>query len=286
MLLDIAWEDFAILISPLREPFDRLPKKLATAHIRIFLRVFFSLAVLLVSLANASERGTQAPEGSTREVWVNTKSGVYHCPGTQSYGKTKAGIFMAQPEAQQKGYRPAYGKICDPPSTPSPSEGEAIQDSFGGQCGLERWPVKVLIDKDRELVSFRPVEAPVTALNDLEPHQTYPYDRRWNEELRVYRVRARLIDMGYETDSDLHLIIADLNQPDVTMIAEIPAPYCALGSGHEGDYKTARADALRIPLGSLVEIEGVGFFDKMHDQSGLAKNGFEIHPVLKIRVVK
>jgi len=193
---------------------------------------------------------------------------------------------MDQPEAQQRGYRPAYGKICNPPSTLSPSESDTIQDSFGGQCGLERWPVKVLIDKDHELVSFSPVEATVTALNDLKPHQTYPYDRRWNEELRVYRVGARLVDMSYEMDSDLHLIIADLNQPGVTMIAEIPAPYCALGSGHEGDYRTARADARLIPLGSLVEIEGVGFFDTMHNQRGIAKNGFEIHPVLEIRVVK
>jgi hypothetical protein len=270
----------------LREPIDRFSKKLATAQVRIFLKVLFSLALLLVFLANASGRARQALEEPTIKVWVNTKSGVYHCPGTQSYGKTKAGIFMEQPEALRKGYRPAYGKACDPASTRSPSESEAIQNPVGGRCGFERWPVKVLTDKDRELVDFRPVEAGVTALNDLKRHQTYPYDGRWNEELRVYRVRARLTDILYETDSDLHLIIADLNQPNVTMIAEIPAPYCALGSGHEGDYKAARADALRIPLGSLVEIEGVGFFDTMHDQRGLARNGFEIHPVLRIRAVK
>jgi hypothetical protein len=262
------------------------PKKSATARVRIFLKVLFSLALLLVCLANASARAPQDPQESIKKVWVNTKSGVYHCPGTQSYGKTKAGIFMEQPEAQQKGYRPAHGKTCDSAIIPSPSESEAIQDSSGRQCGFERWPVKVLTDKDRELVSSRPVEATVTALNDLEPHQTYPYDHRWNEELRVYRVRARLIDLLPESDSDLHLIIADLNQPDITMIAEIPAPYCALGSGHEDDYKAARLDALQISLGSLVEIEGVGFFDTMHAQRGLAKNGFEIHPVLKIRVVK
>jgi hypothetical protein len=191
-------------MSPLREPLDRFPKKLATEHICI-LQILFSLAIFLVSLADASAKDSHAPEGSTIEVWVNTKSGVYHCPGTQSYGKTKAGIFMDQPEAQQRGYRPAYGKICNPPSTLSPSESEAIQDSFGGQCGLERWPVKVLVDKDHELVSFSPVEATVTALNDLKPYQTYPYDRRWDEELRVYRVGARLVDMSYEMDSDLHL---------------------------------------------------------------------------------
>jgi len=43
------------------------------------------------------------------KVWVNTKSGVYHCPGTRLYGNTKQGEYMTQSEAQDKGYRPAYG---------------------------------------------------------------------------------------------------------------------------------------------------------------------------------
>ena len=45
-------------------------------------------------------------------VWVNTNSGVYHCPGTRWYGKTKEGRYMAQRAAQRAGYRPAYGSVC------------------------------------------------------------------------------------------------------------------------------------------------------------------------------
>ena len=45
-------------------------------------------------------------------VWVNTKSGVYHCPNTRWYGNTKNGEYMTQSEAQAKGYRPAYGSAC------------------------------------------------------------------------------------------------------------------------------------------------------------------------------
>ncbi|MGH9522185.1 MAG: hypothetical protein ACRD3E_06605 [Terriglobales bacterium] len=47
------------------------------------------------------------------KVWVNTSSGVYHCPGTRWYGATKAGEYMSQTDAQDKGYRPAYGKVCN-----------------------------------------------------------------------------------------------------------------------------------------------------------------------------
>ncbi len=46
------------------------------------------------------------------KVWVNTNSGVYHCPGTRWYGNTKKGEYMTQKKAQAKNYRPAYGKVC------------------------------------------------------------------------------------------------------------------------------------------------------------------------------
>jgi hypothetical protein len=45
-------------------------------------------------------------------VWVNTNSGVYHCPGTRWYGKTKDGKYLTQRQAQAAGYRPAYGSVC------------------------------------------------------------------------------------------------------------------------------------------------------------------------------
>ncbi len=57
---------------------------------------------------------TQQTQGNPDvKVWVNTRSGVYHCPGTRWYGKTKQGEYMTQKQAQAKGYRPAYGKVCE-----------------------------------------------------------------------------------------------------------------------------------------------------------------------------
>lgn len=48
------------------------------------------------------------------DVWVNTSTGVYHCPGGQYYGATKRGRFMSEHEAAQHGYRAAYGRTCSP----------------------------------------------------------------------------------------------------------------------------------------------------------------------------
>lgn len=46
-------------------------------------------------------------------VWVNTKTGVYHCPGTRWYKNTAGGTLMTQRQAQQQGYRPAASKPCE-----------------------------------------------------------------------------------------------------------------------------------------------------------------------------
>ena len=52
------------------------------------------------------------PTAPNVTVWANTASGVYHCSGSRYYGNTKAGSYMTQKQAQDIGYRPAYGRVC------------------------------------------------------------------------------------------------------------------------------------------------------------------------------
>jgi hypothetical protein len=55
---------------------------------------------------------TAAKMGGPGQVWVNTATKVYHCPGDRYYGKTKAGEFMSQSAADAAGDRPSGGKAC------------------------------------------------------------------------------------------------------------------------------------------------------------------------------
>lgn len=46
-------------------------------------------------------------------VWLNTSSRVYHCPGSQLYGRTARGEYLPESAARRRGARPASGRPCD-----------------------------------------------------------------------------------------------------------------------------------------------------------------------------
>jgi hypothetical protein len=74
------------------------------------------------------------------------------------------------------------------------------------------------------------------------------------------------------------------------MIAEVPDPECAgaCASGLGATYARVRQellDYLNSPQSTarpLVRITGVGFFDFIHGQRGVAPNGIELHPMLSV----
>ena len=47
------------------------------------------------------------------QVWVDSHTALYYCPGADLYGKTEKGRFTTQREAQLDQFEPAYRKACD-----------------------------------------------------------------------------------------------------------------------------------------------------------------------------
>ena len=183
----------------------------------------------------------------------------------------------------------------------SPSTQGAKSDA----CGVERWDVKTLTDTAAASIDFahpktKNVE-PLRRLNENgNPSSGKPpkdlkktTQRIPPVETTVYSVKALLMSMRREDDKDIHLVIAD---PKIggSMIAEFPADSCTTDAdpARQAQMQAAR-DALDSACGPLptspstvvtlqgkATMSGVGFFDLIHGQGGVATNGIELHPVL------
>ena len=168
----------------------------------------------------------------------------------------------------------------------------------GVRCGVERWAVKSLTDEGANRINFAPERSTISRLIALQPPSVLPQDRRVSPvEFQTFEVRGLLIWYKREkSDHDFHLTIADPTDISKTMVAEIPDPQCSgLCASKQVDqisearkrFTTRFAESewrgVRLNPPLPITIVGVGFFDFRHHQQGMAPNGIELHPVLRIR---
>jgi hypothetical protein len=159
------------------------------------------------------------------------------------------------------------------------------------QCGVERWSVKTGTDPDAGLVSLSSVNpATIASLTTITTPASLPDNNRVQPtETTVWVISATLVKYVRAYDSDYHMVLSD--SAGRTMIAEIPAPGCVgPGSPFAASIAHARAqfDAMFTATTTFqnanvpVQITGVGFFDHLEGQEGLAPNGIELHPIVDI----
>jgi hypothetical protein len=160
-----------------------------------------------------------------------------------------------------------------------------------GQCGVQRWQVKTGTDSDAGSVNLN-LSTPGTIANLTAlatPSSIPPTSRIQPTETTVWSLNATLTEFKLEGDSDIHLVLVDENGN--SMIAEIPDPSCVgPGSSFASGISNARSQFTSqfTPSPSFqtvsvpVQLKGIGMFDFMHGQTGVAPNGIELHPVLDI----
>jgi uncharacterized membrane protein len=166
-----------------------------------------------------------------------------------------------------------------------------VPSAMFAQCGVERWSVKTGTDPDVGKINLNaPTTTTITAMRAFTaPNPIPPNNRITGPETTLWVITATLTLFKLESDSDYHLVIQDASGN--TMITEIPSPSCVgAGSPFLPGITNARSEfnarftattsfqTANIP----VKITGVGMFDFLHGQTGVAPNGIELHAVLDI----
>jgi hypothetical protein len=177
----------------------------------------------------------------------------------------------------------------------SVSCGPWMDDEEDGDTGsgFGRRAVKTGHDEDVDKVDAMPRPATIAGLRAMaapssltgdSPRFTYA----GSPEIQTYRL-ANVTLAGYkrEGDGDYHVVLRD--EAGHSLIAEIPDP---LRVGESWKARTLKArtafDARHAAgrtfrtAGETVTVTGVGFFDLVHGQIGVAPNGIELHAVLDI----
>jgi hypothetical protein len=191
---------------------------------------------------------------------------------------------------------PARALLVIAALTTAVTAGVAVAGTSGRSapaCGVERWAVKTLQDPAGRAIDLSLIKkTTVSALRSKTGLRGPSGSRGSGVESTFYEVKARLVSAKAEDDDDIHLVIKGVTTSG-TMIVEFPTVACSSGAtqGAKTRMKNARnafGAACGVPgsssftnLKGKATIRGIGFFDFLHGQTGVAPNGIELHPVLR-----
>jgi hypothetical protein len=168
---------------------------------------------------------------------------------------------------------------CRSESAPPKGVEPESEEGLSGACGSERWNVKTGQDPQAGSVSLTATPTTIASLVAIPAPHSPPADGRVAPtETTVWQLTNVNITLSKnEADSDRHIVLSDGSR---TMVVEIPDPACVGNSPWKALITNAR-QAFTGQTGT-VTVKGVGFFDRIHGQTGIAPNGIELHPILAI----
>ena len=218
---------------------------------------------------------TSAPSNTNAVIRINNG-----CTDTDN----NSSDFAAGSPNPRNSSSPAISCGASPSPSPIPSPTPTPN------CGVERWSVKTGTDPDSPSVSFVSQSTTIATMRSWTPPSPIPSNNRVSPfETSVWTINANLLEYKFEDDSDYHVVLQDA--AGNTIIGEIPNPGCVgSGSPFAASIINARLkfNAMFTATTSFkfanvpVQVTGVGMFDFLHGQTGVAPNGIELHPILDI----
>ncbi len=161
-------------------------------------------------------------------------------------------------------------------------------------CGTERWAVKTGADRDAAAVAMTPEETTIAALSDIHAPpkpNTRATSRFQPTEFKTFKINGIIVGIKREKDEDYHIVLQAKDDVEGTMVIESVSPNCIQKSKFAAqirdvrkaiDQKIKGISAKMKQLNLPVTVTGIGFFDPIHGQTGVAPNGIELHPILGI----
>jgi len=161
-------------------------------------------------------------------------------------------------------------------------------------CGTERWAVKTGADRDAGAVDLTSEETTIAELSDLHapPKPNTRGTTRFSPtEFKTFTISGILVGIKKEKDEDYHIVLQAPDDVEGTMVIESVSPNCTNGSLFTQEIETVRQtidkkikgiSGKMKTLNLQVTVTGIGFFDPIHGQTGVAPNGVELHPILEI----
>jgi hypothetical protein len=158
------------------------------------------------------------------------------------------------------------------------------------KCGTERWSVKTMTDQQANKVDLASEPSTIAALSKLAA-PAEATTRLEEVEFKTLELKGKIVVAKLEKDKDVHMVLQDGEDPKATMIIESVSPDCSMNSVVAAQIGQVRRDVeAKFPTAAVggreepnidVTVKGVGFFDRIHGQEGVAANGIELHPVLE-----
>jgi hypothetical protein len=184
-----------------------------------------------------------------------------------------------------------------------------ILDEMALAPGKERWPVKTGTDDDVAMVAREAsptgsrvrstveqlvqLKRPRDMLPVTDDFPAYQRTRARPVETTIFTIECEIIACKIENDGDFHVVVQ--GDQGKTMIVEVPDPdarfvnpsspwLAPIKSVRDSVKKVLAPEQMLKKVRKRAQITGVGFFDRVHGQDGVAQtNGIELHPVLGIK---
>ena len=157
------------------------------------------------------------------------------------------------------------------------------------QTDSDRRDVKFVRDNFVSKIDTNDLDVTVYDLGNVpEPKQLYRNTVRLQIEMQVFTIKCKVKKIIKEKDGDYHIIVEDLIHTGSTMIIEVVNP-SEVGTKFYSQIKKVRKFLLNnhlLMVNKTIIVSGVAFFDIKHNQKGIAPNGIELHPVLKLNFAK